>query len=164
MKKQQLLSGLLACITLLSVGCGSSDGSGILPPSKNLDAYESKEAAHQVIWGELEEYEGEVVWGELTIDQQSLVHYPAVDRSKVYWIDSGDYFHAMTWCYGLEKDIEDTGDSDVKHASSSKAVLEGTTACSKCVGTDPLPRLRKLFFGTVKDRDEEAAAESNGEE
>ena len=163
MKQQRFLAAFLTCTMLLSTGCYASEAFE-WPPSKDLDDYESKEEAYETIWGDMVDYYGEYIEGELSFDQQTLVHYPAVDRSKVYWIESGVHFHAMPWCYGLEADISDTGDDDIQHNSSSKAALAGMSACSKCIGTDPLPRLKEAIWGDAKVRDAKKAAKEAEEE
>ena len=162
MKQKRLLAALLACMMLFATGCHSSEAFK-WPPSKDLDDYESKEAAYEAVWGEMVDYYGEYIEGELTFDEQTMVNFPAVDRSKVFWIDSGVFYHSITWCYGLEADIEDTGDDEIMSGSSSKAVIAGMTACSKCIGTDPLPRVKEAIWGDAKTKAEKAA-EAESEE
>ena len=154
MKQKRFLTACLAFTMLFLSGCHAGEAFTV-PPSKDLDKYESKEAAYEAVWGDMVDYYGEYLDGELSFEQQSMINYPAVDRSKVYWIDSGVHYHSITWCYSLEGDIEDTEDDDIQHGSTSKAVIEGMTACSICCGTDPLPRLRKALFGDAKQRNGE---------
>lgn len=154
MKQKRFLTACLAFTMLCLSGCHAGEAFGV-PPSKDLDKYESKEAAYEAVWGDMVDYYGEYLDGELSFEQQSMINYPAVDRSKVYWIDSGVHYHSITWCYSLEGDIEDTEDDDIQHGSTSKAVIEGMTACSICCGTDPLPRLRKAIFGDARQRNGE---------
>jgi len=163
MQQKRFLALFLSCTLLLATGCHAKEAFS-WPPSKDLDDYDSKEAAYEAVWGDMEDYYGEYIEGELDFDQQSMVHYPAIDRSKVFWIESGVHFHSIEWCYGLEADIADTGDDEILHGSSSKSVIAGMTACSKCVGTDPLPRLRKAFFGNAKTKDEKNAEQEQSEE
>lgn len=163
MKQKRFPAIFLFFLLLFFTGCHAAEAFS-WPPSKNLDDYDSKEAAYEAVWGDMASYYGGYIEGELDFDQQSMVHYPAIDRSKVFWIESGVHFHSIAWCYGLEADISDTGDDEILHGSSSKSVLSGMTACSKCVGTDPLPRLRKAFFGDAKTRDEKKASQEAGDQ
>lgn len=163
MRQKRLLAILLVCVMLFSTGCHAGSAFN-LPPAKKLSKHESKEAAYEAVWGEMVEFYGEYLQGELTFEQQTMINYPAVDRSKVYWISSGVHFHSIDWCYALEADIVDTGDDEIRSNSTSKAVIEGMSACTKCVGTDPLPRLKEAIFGDAKSRAEKNAQEEAEEE
>ena len=165
MKHKRMLALLLVCVMILATGCHTGDAFN-MPPAKKLDKYESKEAAYEAVWGEMVDFYGEYLQGELTFEEQTMINFPAIDRSNVFWITSGVHFHSIDWCYGLEGDIADTGDDEVFSGSSSKAVIEGMTACSKCVGTDPLPRLKEAIWGDAKHKAEKKAqqeAESSEE-
>ncbi len=160
MKQKRLLALVLACMMLFATGCHAGDAFN-WPPSKDLDKYESKDAAYEAVWGEMVDFYGEYLQGELTFEEQTMINYPAIDRAKVFWISSGVHFHSIEWCYGLEGDIADTEDDEIYSGSSSKAVIEGMTACTKCVGTDPLPRLKEAIWGDAAHRaDKNAEAES----
>ncbi len=165
MKQKKMLAFLMVFIMLFATGCHTGSAFN-WPPSKNLDKYESKDAAYEAVWGEMVDFYGEYLQGELTFDEQTMINFPAIDRAKVFWITSGVHFHSIDWCYGLEGDIADTGDDEIFHGSSSDAVLEGMTACTKCVGTDPLPRLKEAIWGDAKHKAEKKAqqeAESSEE-
>lgn len=158
MKHKRILALLMVGVMLFATGCHAGEAFN-MPPNKKLSKYESKEAAYEAVWGEMVDYYGEYLQGELSFEQQTMINFPAVDRAKVYWITSGVHFHSIEWCYALEGDIADTEDDEILHGSSSEAVLNGMTACTKCVGTDPLPRLREAIWGDAKHRDEKKAQE-----
>ena len=91
--------------------------------------YEEYPGTYEEVWGDLERHEGGRVWGTLTIEQQSLVHYPKFDKNLVYWTPDGDSYHSIDWCYTLE-------DSAVIISGTlEEAIAAGKTdPCSKCVG------------------------------
>ena len=110
-----LLTTLLLCLCFLACGGNSSP---------NLRSEPQK----QEIWGDLVEREGGYVYNTLIPEQQNLVNYPKLDKSKVYWTPNGKSYHAVDYCYTL---------------SRSKEIISGTLErafslgkydpCSKCV-------------------------------
>lgn len=100
----------VAIILLSLCSCGSSD-----TPSE--------------VWGDLVESEGDYVWDELTPIQQALVNYPTLDEASVYWVPNGHSYHAIDWCYTLDR--SDT----IENGSLDEAKAAGKSSpCSKCVG------------------------------
>lgn len=81
-------------------------------------------------WGELEEENGgELVYDTLTEEQQDLVNYPELDKSKVYWTPNGKCYHSVDWCYTLAES------EDIRCGTLEEAIAEGKSdPCSKCVG------------------------------
>lgn len=83
-------------------------------------------------WGDLFNEYG-IVYDTLTPDQQSLIHFPKLDTTRVYYVADGYAYHSVKWCYTL---------SNTKTFSMSSlkyAVSKGLTPCSKCVDPKQLP-------------------------
>lgn len=71
-------------------------------------------------------------FGALTEDQQRLVNYPRIDPRAVYVAPSGKAYHAVRWCYTLDKT------ASAETCTLAEAKRRGLEPCSKCVA----PRYR----------------------
>lgn len=127
---------LLATILLLFSGCSPKvqsnvATSAVASPFASAVVISEKDYpdTYQEVWGDLEKHEGGAVWGTLTSDQQSYVNYPKFDKNLVYWTPGGKSYHAIDWCYTLEK-----SETIVSGAFGDAIEAGKTDPCSKCVG------------------------------
>lgn len=90
---------------------------------------------------ELNQYRRSHVWGKLfsayrhvyetlTPEQERLVNYPPFTPQKVFYASSSKSYHAVKWCYTLEKSF------DIDFCSAAEAKACGLKPCSKCVAPE----------------------------
>lgn len=78
------------------------------------------------IWGDFFKRYGRIL-GTLNEDQQRLIHYPSLDPYEVYYSSSGRAYHAVDYCYTLDKSF------DIVSCSLEEAKKMKLHPCSKCV-------------------------------
>ena len=129
---------LLVFVLLLS-GCGYK--SALPSPTKSpasttKSSFSSSVSVYgydrESTWGELFDRYG-VVYDTLTSYQKSLINYPKLNTSCVYYVKSGKSYHSVKWCYTLSRSKE------ILSSSYSSARSRGLSPCSKCVDPKQIP-------------------------